>query len=46
MTVTASEISTEPVLNSLGQEACDQIRQLVDVVVHDGIESTPDAREV
>jgi hypothetical protein len=46
MTVATSEVSTNPAFNGFGQQAGYQIRQIVDVVVHDGVESAPDSREV
>jgi hypothetical protein len=45
-TVTTSEVSTKPVFNGVGQEARYQIRQIVNVVVRYGVESTPNPREV
>ena len=44
--VSASEGSMKAALHAVSQEAGNQIRQIVQVVVHEGVESIPNPREV
>ena len=45
-TVPASEGSMQSAFHRVGQEARNQIRQIVQVVVHEGVEGIPNPREI
>jgi hypothetical protein len=46
ITVTASEIALEPVLNGLGKQARHEVRQVIAIRVHESVELTLKPREL